>query len=277
MDFRNELTGKAFDDKIEFRNSVIKLLREIFPKLKVRVETDAPPEVVFINEMQCGLTNLHSRYARSARTAHELKEIVADHFGGIVAALEQVETNFEKTWDAAQTLVFPQLMPRDYAAKFGAVSRAFGKDVLIGVVVDDERSYRYVRTAELETWNITKPELYDTAIENLAAKSSGIEMNLIPPPNGFLAISTGDGFDAARIVLPQLQNLIREHFGSPFRFGVPNRDFLICWNKDEPAEFQAAISGNLAKDSETRPYPLCGTPFEIDDFGEISQVENGKW
>lgn len=271
-EFKNELTGKVFDDKQTFRNQVVKILREDYPDLKIRVENDASPEVIYINEMQCGLSNLHSRYDGTAKTSHELKELVKDHFGGIVSALGQIEASLEKTWEEARSLVFPQLMPRDYAEKFGIVSRAFGKDILVGIVLDDERSYRYVRAEEIETWNVTKSEIYEVAIGNLSEKSSGMALTLIPPPRGFLAVATGDGFDAARIVLPSFQALVREHIGTPFRFGVPNRDFLICWNADEPDEFQAAMRENISNDSKSRPYPLSGTAFEIDEMGEIKQL-----
>lgn len=272
MDFINELTGKGFDNKFEFRNSVVKFLREVYPKLSVRVDNSTPPEIIYIEEMQCGLTNLHSRFEQTAKTALDLKELVTDHFAGIIAAVEQAETGFEKTWEEAQNLVFPQLMPRRYADELSVVSRAFGKEILIGIVVDDEKSYRYVRTEELEEWNVAKNELYDVAVKNLEIKSSGMALTFIPPPRGFLAAATGDGFDAARIVLPSFRALVKENLGTPFRFGVPNRDFLICWRADEPEEFQAAMLENINKDSQIRPYPLSGIAFEVDDFGEIKQL-----
>jgi uncharacterized protein YtpQ (UPF0354 family) len=141
-------------------------------------------------------------------------------------------------------------------------------------VLDDERSYRYVRAEELEKWGVSKSELYEVAAGNLAEKSSGMAITLIPPPRGFLAVATGDGFDAVRIILPSFQELVKEHIGTPFRFGVPNRDFLICWNAEEPEDFQTAVRENIANDSKSRPYPLSSTAFEIDENGEIKQLQN---
>jgi hypothetical protein len=72
-----------------------------------------------------------------------------------------------------------------------------------------------------------------------------------------------DGFDAVRIIVPEFQQLIAEHIGTPFYVGVPNRDFLICWSKSDDKEFQNQMWSQVSTDFTERPYPLSGRAFEV--------------
>jgi uncharacterized protein YtpQ (UPF0354 family) len=152
-------------------------------------------------------------------------------------------------------------------------------------VVDDEKSYSYATQNDLEKWEIGEEELYQTAINNLTEKSTALEMAIVPGPNGIVVVNTMDGFDAVRILLPHLQEFFAENLGDSFYFGVPNRDFLICWSKQSDEDFQDDIRQQIAADFEERPYPLSRFAFEMDEFRQIKQhfspvdetVKNKPW
>ena len=85
-----------------------------------------------------------------------------------------------------------------------------------------------------------------------------------------------DGFDAVRIVVSGVRDSIAEHLGSSFYFGVPNRDFLICWSKNGNAEFQDQMRGQISSDFDERPYPLSRKAFQVTLGGDIELVSDDK-
>jgi uncharacterized protein YtpQ (UPF0354 family) len=63
-----------------------------------------------------------------------------------------------------------------------------------------------------------------------------------------------DGFDATRILLPTLHSRLREHLGSPFVAGIPNRDILLCFRDDE--ETVERLKKQIADDYIKMPHPI---------------------
>jgi uncharacterized protein YtpQ (UPF0354 family) len=78
-----------------------------------------------------------------------------------------------------------------------------------------------------------------------------------------LAIQTGDGYDAARLLLPAMRKLAVEQLGEPCYAALPNRDFLILWARSNPEEFQSMVRAQIRQDSESQPYPLTSTVFVV--------------
>ena len=63
-----------------------------------------------------------------------------------------------------------------------------------------------------------------------------------------------DGFDASRILLPTLHNRLREHLGSPFVAGIPNRDILLCFRNDE--QTVERLSEKISEDYRQMPHQV---------------------
>jgi hypothetical protein len=269
------------DEKAAFRSRVIGILKEIYPKYDFQPGEDV--EIIVFGETKLGLTNLHAKFLLTSQTNFELKELMLEHFSMLEQTLEMVEKLENETWEDVKKLVLPQIMPLEYAQKFSALSFPFGDEVIIGIVVDDEKSYRYATREDAEKWNVPEDEFYQSAIENLKERSSNLEMTFVPPPNGLAVVNTMDSFDAARILLPNLRRFFAENLGSPFYFGVPNRDFLICWSKQGDEDFQNSIRRQIASDFGERPYPLSKFAFEVDETSSIRQLtetergENPDW
>jgi uncharacterized protein YtpQ (UPF0354 family) len=63
-----------------------------------------------------------------------------------------------------------------------------------------------------------------------------------------------DGYDASRILLPTLHERLREHLGSPFAAGIPNRDILLCFRNDD--ETVDRLKGQIAEDYRNMPHQI---------------------
>jgi len=79
-------------------------------------------------------------------------------------------------------------------------------------------------------------DLHDAAIENLTARSNTIAAHAAQDDDGnmeLILFQTMDGYDASRVLLPDLNEKLRDHLGSPFAAAIPNRDILLCFRDDE--------------------------------------------
>ena len=175
-------------------------------------------------------------------------------------------------FDAARTRLKAQLMPPDYAQQAPIVCLPFGRTLAIGIVLDSEKGYTYVRNEDALQWRKSDGELLDIAVANLDEASRKIPMQTADSTEAkWVGIEIKDGFDAARILIPNLRKFVSSRLGSPFRFAVPNRDFLICWNTEASTRFFDFTKSKIRKAFEVQPYPLSPHIFEIGDGGKPTE------
>ena len=270
--FINKFKKSDLDEKNAFCFKVVKVLKEMFPNHNFACDENS--EVIKINESKLGLINLRSKFLLTSQTDFELRKLIKEHFSALFSNLESVEIGEQISWDNAKKLVMPQIMPVEFVSKMPVINFPFGVEAVIGIVIDGEKTYQYVNQKNLGGWDISAEYLLRTAIENLTEKSFDIEMTFVPPPNGIVVINTMDGFDAVRIISPQMQEFFAEKLGESFYFGVPNRDFLICWSKQGDDDFHQTIKRQIADDFEEQPYPLSKYVFEFDKIKGIVQLKD---
>jgi hypothetical protein len=268
--FRNDL-----DDQRAFQSRIVSFVSKNFPALEVQIGDD--PLMIDcqgkdLPAKSVGLHNLYQTFLLTAKTNADLELLAKEHFDkllGLGKMFEEDLGNFEKIKER----VFAQLMPTEYTRQFDALALPFSDEVLIGFVVDGEGAYRYITDDDLAGWEINITDVKRAAFENLVGISNNIEMTLVPEPNSMIALNTLDGFDAVRIILPDFQRFCKEKLGPSFYFGIPNRDFLICWAKDAEPEFQSKIISQIRNDFAEMPYSLSEYHFELLPDGEISKVK----
>ncbi len=192
------------------------------------------------------------------------------------AASEQLK-NKPASWQDVQSRLRPQLIPVEYlrlGKSFIYESCAFSKSLLLGYVLDSPDTVSFVRPEDVKAWSIDLGTINKTAFANLESVS-----RLLPDriqdhgPGGtgkWLAISVADGYDATRILLPELRKRIESQLGSPFYAAIPNRDFLICWSKDywKAEEFAAKVK----HDYETKNHQMSPDVYLVKG-GQIRLVD----
>lgn len=259
------------DEQRAFQTRVLSLLRELHPDKSFSRSDD--PLILMLDKQTLGLTNIRSNFLLSSQTDGDLRDIVAAHFENVLAGLSLTERE-ELNWELAKGLLRPQLMPKEFLEKMPLISRPFGDEIVVGFVIDAEKAYSYVSKADIDRWGVDEGDIYEAALANLNEASQGMQLQVFPGTNGFAVVNTMDGFDAVRITLPEFRAIFGETIGNPFYFGVPNRDFLICWAKNGDAEFQHRMRSQISQDFDERPYPLSRSVFETSEDGEFKQVEN---
>ena len=257
------------DEQRALQRRVLSVLRELHPDKKFSKSDD--PLIVNLADQKFGLTNVRANFLLSSGSESDLREIVAEHFENVFTGLGQLEKD-ELNWEQAKPILMPQLMPKEFLKDFPLVSFPIGEEVFLGFVIDSEKAYSYVSKADVEGWGVNELEIYSVSLDNLKERSNGIEADAYPGLDGFVVVNTMDGFDAVRIVLTELRESFSEIIGVPFYFGVPNRDFLICWAKNGNKDFQGRMRVQVSQDFDERPYPLSRFVFEALENGELKQV-----
>jgi hypothetical protein len=125
----------------------------------------------------------------------------------------------------------------------------------VGYAIDSDRTIAYIPQAQFEAWEIGTEELHEAALENLVKRSESMSAHAAQDEAGnvnLILFQTMDGYDASRVLLPTLHDRLREHLGSPFAAGIPNRDILLCFRNDE--ETVARVREQIASDHKNLPH-----------------------
>ncbi|MCC6510296.1 MAG: hypothetical protein IT423_14425 [Pirellulaceae bacterium] len=248
-------------DAESFRDFVLSVLGEAFPD-----EPFLPGEradAIRWKDSEIGLHNLHADAALMHTEPAMVRQTIVEHFSRIVKLTDTELASLPATWDEARTRVRLQLMPANFARVGVSVTFPFLDEVLISIVVDAEHGYAYVRTEDVERWQVGLIDLYEAACENLTAASQNLGVSYYPGPPAIVALDTTDGYAAARLLLPSLRQFITERLGSPFCAGIPNRDFLIMWSATEDAQFQERMQVQLNEDTKSRSHPLSSRILNV--------------
>jgi uncharacterized protein YtpQ (UPF0354 family) len=199
----------------------------------------------------------------------ELRGLVKEYFEATFDVAEKIQT-LDEDWEVAEKKIYPMLVNKEHPAIEMGISFPFCEDVVIAMVMDIDKSYRYVVSQELEIWDVSKHEVYETAIYNLEEKSKGIPMVAWEGDMRVVGIETYDSYDATRIVLPTIQKFVAKRLGNPFQFGIPNRDFLFCWSKKNDKGFYEFTTERIMLDYKERAYKISPNIFEMTKDGKVS-------
>jgi uncharacterized protein YtpQ (UPF0354 family) len=175
--------------------------------------------------------------------------------------------------DAAVLLdrVMPMLKPLALLGEVRAeglpllVYRPIAGDLMVTYVVDEGESVAYLNEGHLGRWGVTEDVLWARAVVNLRARSQRIRPQLIGSGAGSLMLlNGGDGYDAARLLLPELFASFAAAVPGNVVIGVPSRDFLLAFSDRDPRIF-AQIRTQIETDARVQAHPLTDHLFTYQD------------
>ncbi len=94
--------------------------------------------------------------------------------------------------------------------------------LVVAYGIDNDRTISHVTKKRLDKWNVEIDDLHETAMGNLTKKSQAVAAHAAQDDDGrmeLILFQTMDGYDASRVLLPDLHDRLREHLGSPFAAG----------------------------------------------------------
>lgn len=155
----------------------------------------------------------------------------------------------------------------------------FASRIRVGYVVSVPGGYTYLMRPALEEAGVTLPQLHEFALENLADLPGGDLAVAMTPGGPEVCFSdVDDHFRAARILRPEVQEVLAETLGDEFLVAIPCRDWCLCWSRTQSADWQARNIAQAREDfleDEHRLTPdillRSGTGFSVHLQQQVDQ------
>ncbi len=198
-------------------------------------------------------------------------------------AAEMLHHWFERLWGSSSEklgdfpevrgLIYPVLKPASFARDVAipVLRRPLIEgDLEILMAVDTGRTLRFLSEEDLKQWpGVSLDDVFFYARENLLALCRDMPLSLLSNVDGrpsAAIISTGDNYDASKVILPDLYHKLAEVLGPEIAVGVPNRDFMIAFSLEDE-EMVRNIAQQVREDAQHRPYAISGRIYRLSESG----------
>ncbi len=161
---------------------------------------------------------------------------------------------------------FVDELARGHGERGGLFVEPVAHDVVLALQLVYDGRARYVRRDEVASWG-RPDEARTAALANLAARSERARFASVDTREGPIVIAhTGDGLDAARLVLPTLHDVLAPELGSPFFAAIPHRDTLLACSRAPDARV-AALRARAREEAARAPHRISDALFEVGPAG----------
>jgi uncharacterized protein YtpQ (UPF0354 family) len=221
------------------------------------------------NRLDVALDDAFARY-RAAPQRED--EIVANVVADAQARLEDglSKTSLEDVRADLMPLLKGRFELRTYG--FQPAQTPFPGRLAVLYVVDAEDAFTLVRPEDVERWGTTVGELQELALDNLLVQTNEDEPLLCEPSGGqkLCGWASSDGYDAARMLVPELRDQIVEELGGPAAYAVPMENVFIALALDvlENGNTEELFRVKLQRDFQTSDDPLSPDIF-VERGGEL--------
>ncbi len=244
----------------EFPEQVARIVEAKFPLVKV--VPDAVNFAVRLNDHVASLENLYRIVAyQPGEVQHQVERWVVELLRAGEGRPDQ-----RGSFQSLRDRIYPMVLPTSGSElpNESAVTQPLVAGLVVAYAIDSDRTITYIPRPLFEGWNISVDDLHEAAISNLVTHSASMQAHAAQDEEGntnLILVQTLDGYDASRILLPSLHEQLKQHLGSPFLAGIPNRDILICF-RNEPA-MAAKLAAQIGEDFKTMPHQLTDKLFLV--------------
>jgi uncharacterized protein YtpQ (UPF0354 family) len=159
---------------------------------------------------------------------------------------------------AVATSILPQVRSREWLDRHGRfgdgglVSRVLADQLIVVYVIDDPHSMVFVTRRHLAQWRKEENEVFHLAVGNLR-RLGNPSLERIGSASAPLLLQTGDGYDAARVLLlEQAEGLL---------VAMPDRDVL--WVGPEQGQDLATLMATTSDIARDAAHPVSGELFRF--------------
>ena len=177
------------------------------------------------------------------------------------------------SWDEARAILLPRLVASAFVEELhgahpASTGRIFSRSLCPGIelalVLAYEGRARYVRTDEVSAWQDLEDAVVAQAVENLASRSGRARFASVDTDHGRLVVArSGDGLDAARLLLPGLSSVLGSALPGPHAVAVPHRDTLLACSADD-AHAVAFLRQRAEDDAARAPHRISSVVLRVD-------------
>jgi len=213
----------------QFVDQVLQYVHEKFPLVKIARGKEAFS--MLVNGHLASMENVYRMAVLQPEdTRHHIERWVVE----LVRAAEGTPDrtgSFEELRDR----ILPMIVAEGDRDRRTMVTEPLLEGLSVAYAIDSDRTIAYIPEQQFKDWSIDRQALHEAAIENLVKRSESMSAHAAQDEEGkinLILFQTMDGYDASRVLLPNLHEKLREHLGSPFVAAIPNRDILLCFRND---------------------------------------------
>jgi len=253
-----------------FTEHAAQVLRARYPDRQFAVVQDGT--AIRSGNTNFGLRELYEELETSHVKPEQIDDRIRSHFA---AAFARVAAQGRRRapgpppatppWEQAKRVILPYLVTSQYAQRIPTlVHRPLVPGLEVAYTIGQgEGSVLLLASDDLAKWQLGEPQLYEQAVANLASASRGLKVAAGPErtPNvkgHWAGVMAGDGFDGARILLPDVRRQLAQVLGEPFDFAIPERGFLVAWSRDYGNDRQ--FRDQVHQQFSHSPPNLAGSP-----------------
>ena len=212
---------------------------------------------------------------------------VSGHVPAADSHASSIADSPEQNWTAAAAVIYPALRPVgthglqvseiDAAALAAEANRSHSQplvdegpcDISVVYALNAGSFDVIVNGDHLLSWGVQPSDVQDAALRNLATWSAGAAWtDEVSGERRLLSSDTGDGWDAARILLPDVLEKLSRELGTVGRVlvGVPERHLLIAGTlRPGDDEFAGLFAEFVVEHSGGADEPIDRRVFELVD------------
>jgi hypothetical protein len=235
----------------------------------------AHPEVVFLGlvperfacllrvDGQETVVGLHEAFRHAEAFPDEFTRMVANLLGEVreIGLGRVADVDFA----TAATSLLPQVRSKQWLADHGSfgdsglVHRALNDDLVVVYVIDAPSTMVFVCREHLRRWRKTVDDLHHLAVGNLARRGvAGLPKGGVVGPT---VVHSGDGYDAARVLLLEAQEGLL--------VAVPDRDTL--WVGPENGQNLEQLMATTEAIAEQSAHPVSAQVYRLKD-GQLAPL-----
>ena len=251
-----------------FAQHVAEMLRDLKPECQI--ELTGPSELL-VNGRRLDLQNV----LRMVLTEPDRGSEIIRHYLGQLFAPE-AESVSTMDLDFARPRIMPRVQPVSIFEHLDEQMVAhvpFVNDTVVVFVTDLPQMTVSITTEQLLRWNVEIEEVEEFALDNLNHYTPELEIQFVESKEGGKAaiISEQDGYDAARLLLPNLYRKLAPQLNGNFFVATPARDMFVAIS-DTPNEFLQRVAERVEQDYERLPYPISKDFFYLTLDGVAGKV-----
>lgn len=259
------------DDKEEFIRRVSTIIRTSYPTLTV--EEVSAGEVI-INGRRLDLDNLYRIVNHETQRGNE---IIGNYLKQLFS--QDIDGFYNDSFESVRSHIMPRIHSNiifKHLAKDMVEHSLFVNNTSIVYVVDMPSMTVSITTDKRVIWGLDIDDLDKIARKNLDGYIENLEINRVRSAEGGLAaiISVQDGYDAARLLLSGLYQMLAPELGDDFYVAIPARDRFFALSA-EPKSLMERLKDRVASDYKRLPYPITDKLFLVTRDG-IAGTSDGE-
>lgn len=259
--------GAALINRPAIRQYFLQRLSAGHPDMQL-VHATEEEALMRIGDRDCTL-HFDQLYRRCSEAPTRTGTFVRQAIAGLEDALRDADA-LPADWEQQ---VVPLLLRLDAPAPPGLIVRPLVDVLAIGYALHTSSFFRWVTHEAVVTSEIDEEHLHAVAMRNLERSCNAL---VIDSPqleadgrDRFLRFLTGDGLDAARVLLPTFYQRFTARFAdSDLLVAIPSRDSLAMVSTEDHA-LANMLAWRSAYERARRAYPLYARLLHISEQGLI--------